>query len=51
MIERDHRVAALLVPVDGGSVHRDDVESAVIIAIDQARAAAHRFHDVALFWR
>ena len=51
VIERDQRIAALLVAIDGGSVHRDDVEFAVVVAIDQTRAPAHRFDDVALFGR
>ena len=51
VIERDHGIAALLVAVDGRSVHRDDVEFAVIVAIDQAGAAAHRFDDVTFLWR
>ena len=49
MVERDHGVAALAIAVDGGTVHRDDVELAVVIAIDQAGAAAHGFDNVFLF--
>src|SRR5271154_5509777 len=44
VIKRDHAVAALFVAVDGGSAHGEDVESAIIVAIDQTGAAAHRFH-------
>jgi hypothetical protein len=46
MIERDHRVAALAVALHGGAVHGDDVELAVVVAIDQADASAHGFDDV-----
>ena len=49
MIERDHGIAALAVAIDGGTVHRDDVEFAVVIAVDQTGAAAHGFDDVFLF--
>ncbi len=49
MVERDHGIAALAVAVDGGPVHRDDVELAVVVAVDQTRAAAHGFDDVLLF--
>src|SRR5580704_3610240 len=47
VIERDHRIATLFVAVDSGSVHGDDVEPAVVVTIDQTRASAHRFDNVA----
>ena len=46
MIERDQRIAALLVALDGRTVDGDDVEFAVVVAIDQADAAAHGFDNV-----
>ncbi len=49
MVERDHGIAALAIAIDGRSVHRDDVELAVVVAVDQAGAAAHGFDDVFLF--
>ena len=49
MVERDHGVAAFLVAVDRGTVDGDDVEAAVVIAIEEACAAAHGFDDVAFF--
>ena len=49
MVERDHGIAALAKAVDGGTVHRDDVELAIVIAIDQTGAAAHGLDDVFLF--
>ena len=49
MVERDHRVSAFLVAVDGRAVDRDDVEASIIIAIEKASATAHGLDDVALF--
>ena len=49
VVERDHGVAALAIAVNGGPVHRDDVELAIVIAVDQAGAAAHGFDNVFLF--
>ena len=46
MVERNQRVAALAIALDGGTVHGDDVELAVVVAVDQTDAAAHGFHDV-----
>ena len=51
MVKRDHGIAALAVAVDGRPVHRNDVELAVVVAVDQTRAAAHGFDDVLLFRR
>jgi len=46
MIERDHQIAARAIALHCGTVDRDDVELAVVVAIDQPDAAAHRFDDV-----
>ncbi len=51
MIESDHRVAALAVALYGGTVDGDDVELAVVVAVDQPNPAAHGFHDVLLVGR
>ena len=51
VIKRDQGIATRLVAIDGRAVHRDDVESTVVITIDQTHTAAHRFDDVALVWR
>jgi hypothetical protein len=48
MIERDHGITAFEVTVDGRAVYVDDVEAAIVIAIEEADAAAHGFDDVAL---
>src|SRR2546429_2259325 len=50
MVERDHGIASIAETIDGGSIHGDDVEFPVVVAIDQASASAHGFHDVAFFW-
>src|SRR5438128_1495072 len=34
MVERNQRVAALAIALDGGTVHGDDVELAVVVAVD-----------------
>src|SRR5271155_2033018 len=44
-------IAALLVAVDCRSVDHDVVEFAVIVAVEQADAAAHGFDDVVFFGR
>ncbi len=49
MVERDHRVATLAVAINRRAIHRDDVELAIVIAIDQASAAAHGLDNVFLF--
>ena len=49
MVERDHGIAALAIAIDAWNRYRDDVELAVVIAIDQTGAAAHGFDDVFLF--
>src|SRR5579859_7068811 len=48
MIERDQGIAAFEVAFDGGAVDQDDVQTAVVIAIEQAGPAADGFNDVAL---
>ena len=49
MIEGDHRVAALFpVAIHVRAVDGDDVEFAVVVAIDQTDSSAHRLDDVAL---
>jgi hypothetical protein len=49
MIKSDHGIAAFEVAVDGGAVDDDDVETTVVVAIEEPCAAAHGFDDVALF--
>ncbi len=49
MVERDHGIAALAIPVNARSVDRDDIELAVVIAVDEPGTAAHGFDDVFLF--
>ena len=49
MVKRDHRVAALAEAIYGRAIHRDDVELAVVVAVDQPGAAAHGFDDVFFF--
>jgi len=51
MVERDHGIAALAVAINRGAVHGDDVQLAVVIAIDQPDAAAHGFDNVFLVGR
>jgi len=51
MIERDHRVTALPIAIYCRSVHGDNVELAVIVAVDQSDSSAHRFDDVLLVGR
>jgi hypothetical protein len=46
VIEGYHGVAARPETVDGGAVDEDDVEAAVIIAIEEADAAADGVNDV-----
>ena len=49
MVERDHGIASIAEAIDGGLIHGDDVEIPVVVAVDQASATAHGFHDVAFF--
>jgi len=50
-VERDHRVAALSVAIDGRAIDDQYREGAAIIAINKADATAHRFDDVLLVGR
>jgi hypothetical protein len=49
MIESDHGIAACAEAVDCGAVYEDDVEPAVVIAIEETGAAADGIKDVAGF--
>ena len=49
MVKRDHGIAALAVAIDRRAVHRDDVELAIVVAVDETDATAHGFDDVFLF--
>src|SRR5258708_6423703 len=49
MVESDHGIATLLVAVHRGAVDHDDVELAVIVAVNKTDSSAHGFDDVALF--
>src|SRR4051794_34955803 len=51
MVESDHGIAAGAVTVHRRPIYGDDVEFAVVVAIDEPDSPAHRFHDVALFRR
>jgi hypothetical protein len=48
VIERDQGIATVTVAINGGSVHGDDVEFTVIVAVHQADASAHGLDNVAL---
>ena len=48
MIESDHQIAAFSVTIYSRTIHRDDVELAIVIAIDEAHSAAGRFDNVML---
>jgi len=49
MIESDHGIAAGAEAVDRGAVYEDDVEPAVVIAIEETGATANGIKDVAGF--
>jgi hypothetical protein len=49
MIESDHGIAACAEAVDGGAVYEDDVEPAVVIAIEETGATANGIKDVTGF--
>ena len=51
MVERDHGIAALAEMIDCRSVHSNNVEFPVIIAINQPDTSTHGFHDVLFFGR
>jgi len=46
MIERDHGIAAGAEAVDGRAVYQDDVELAIVVAIEESGAAADGVKDV-----
>ncbi len=48
MIERDQEVAAVLEMVNRRTIHRDNVEFAVVITINEPNPTAHGFDDVLL---
>ena len=48
VIKRDHGIAAMAEVVDSGAVCDDNVELAIVVAVDQADAPAYRFDDVLL---
>src|SRR5258708_8194739 len=48
-IEGDHGIATLAIAIYRRSVHCNDVELAVIVAVDKPHATAHGFQDVAFF--
>jgi hypothetical protein len=49
MIERDHGIATGTEAVDGRTVHQDDVELAVVVAIEESGAATDGVEDVTSF--
>jgi hypothetical protein len=49
VIKSDERVAAGAVALDGGTVDEDDIEAAIVVAIEQADAAAGGVDDVMRF--
>ena len=49
MVEGDQRIAALFEALDGGSVHCNDVELAVIVAVNESNTATHGFDNVTFF--
>ena len=51
MPEGDQEIASLLVAIDGGAVHHHYVEFAIVVAVEEADASAHRFDDVVFFAR
>ena len=46
MIEGDHWITAREIPVNRGVIHHQDVELAIVIAIEQRDAAAHHLDKV-----
>jgi hypothetical protein len=48
VVQRDQPVAALAEMFDGRAVHDNNVELAIILAIDQPHSAAHGLADVLL---
>ena len=51
MIKRDHRITALAIALHRRSVDGNDVELAIVVAVDQTHPAAHGFGDVLLIGR
>src|SRR6266404_4660739 len=51
MVKRDHEVATLLVMVHRRAIYGDDIELAIVVAVDETHASAHRLQDVTLFRR
>ncbi len=52
MVKRNERVATLLaVALDARAIHRDDVQLAIVVAVDQAHPSAYRFNNVLCGWR
>src|SRR5215472_12443156 len=49
MVERDERVTACAIAIDGRAIHHRNIQLAVIIAIEESDSAAHGFDDVVLF--
>jgi len=49
VIESDQRVTADAIALDGGAVDKDDVQAAIIVAIEEADTAAGGVNDVAGF--
>jgi hypothetical protein len=51
VIERDQRISALTKVFDGRAFHDNNVELAVVVAVDQPKASAHGFDNVLLVAR
>ena len=51
MPEGDQKIAALFIAIDGRAVDHHDIEFAVVVAIEQANAAAHGLDNVIFFAR
>src|SRR5882757_2623904 len=49
VIESDQRVTAGAIALDGGTVDKDDVQAAIIVAVEKADTAAGGVNDVAGF--
>src|SRR5579862_2262592 len=50
-IKRDQRISAAAKTLDRRPIDRDNIEFAVIVAIDQAYTPAHRLDNIFLIWR
>src|SRR5882724_5349921 len=51
VIERDQRIATLAEMVYGRTIHYNDVQETVVVAIEHSGSPAHRFEDVAFLPR